>query len=82
MARPVIWIPRHLSDTGAVKRDRIVRSGAWDSWSPAFMVGRQVTGAGPGIVGMGGVGRSLAKKARWLQQSGAGILPGPGLVVS
>ena len=48
----------------AVEGDRIVRSGAWDSWSPAFMVGKQVTGARLGIVGMGGVGRSLAKKAR------------------
>ncbi len=48
----------------AVKGDRIVRTGAWDSWSPAFMVGKQVTGARLGIVGMGGVGRSLARKAR------------------
>jgi len=48
----------------AVEGDRIVRSGAWDSWSPAFIVGKQVTGARLGIVGMGGVGRSLAKKAR------------------
>lgn len=48
----------------AVEGDRLVRSGAWDSWSPAFMVGKQVTGARLGIIGMGGVGRSLAKKAR------------------
>ena len=37
----------------AVAGDRIVRSGAWDSWSPAFMVGKQVTGARLGIIGMG-----------------------------
>ena len=48
----------------AVKGDRLVRSGAWDFWSPAFMVGTQVSGARLGIVGMGGVGRSLARKAR------------------
>ncbi|MFQ6548014.1 2-hydroxyacid dehydrogenase [Aestuariibius sp. 2305UL40-4] len=48
----------------AVEGDRIVRTGAWDSWSPAFMVGKQVTGARLGIVGMGGVGRALARKAR------------------
>jgi lactate dehydrogenase-like 2-hydroxyacid dehydrogenase len=48
----------------AVTGDRIVRSGAWDSWSPAFLVGKQVTGARLGIVGMGGVGRALARKAR------------------
>ncbi len=48
----------------AVTGDRIVRSGGWDFWSPAFLVGKQVTGARLGIVGMGGVGRSLARKAR------------------
>jgi hypothetical protein len=48
----------------AVTGDRIVRSGAWDSWSPAFLVGKQVTGARLGIIGMGGVGRALARKAR------------------
>ncbi|MFK7874745.1 MAG: 2-hydroxyacid dehydrogenase [Paracoccaceae bacterium] len=48
----------------AVAGDRIVRTGAWDSWSPAFMVGKQVTGARLGIVGMGRVGRAFAAKAR------------------
>jgi lactate dehydrogenase-like 2-hydroxyacid dehydrogenase len=48
----------------AVAGDRIVRTGAWDSWSPAFMVGKQVTGARLGIVGMGRVGRAFATKAR------------------
>ena len=48
----------------AVAGDRIVRSGAWDSWSPVFMVGKQVTGARLGIIGMGRVGRALAVKAR------------------
>jgi lactate dehydrogenase-like 2-hydroxyacid dehydrogenase len=48
----------------AVAGDRIVRTGEWDSWSPAFMVGKQVTGARLGIVGMGRVGQAFAKKAR------------------
>jgi lactate dehydrogenase-like 2-hydroxyacid dehydrogenase len=48
----------------AVAGDRIVRTGDWDSWSPAFMVGKQVTGARLGIVGMGRVGRAFATKAR------------------
>ena len=48
----------------AVAGDRIVRTGAWDSWSPAFMVGKQVTGARVGIIGMGRVGRAFAAKAR------------------
>ncbi len=48
----------------AVAGDRIVRSGAWDFWSPSFMVGKQVTGARLGIVGMGRVGRAVAAKAK------------------
>ena len=48
----------------AVAGDRIVRTGAWDSWSPAFMVGKQVTGARLGIIGMGRVGQAFAAKAR------------------
>ncbi len=48
----------------AVAGDRIVRTGNWDSWSPAFMVGKQVTGARLGIIGMGRVGRAFAAKAR------------------
>ena len=48
----------------AVAGDRIVRTGAWDSWSPAFMVGKQLTGARLGIIGMGRVGRAFAAKAR------------------
>lgn len=48
----------------AVAGDRIVRTGAWDSWSPAFMVGKQVTGSRLGIIGMGRVGRAFATKAR------------------
>ncbi len=48
----------------AVEGDRIVRSGGWDTWSPSFMVGKQVSGARIGIVGMGRVGQAFAKKAR------------------
>lgn len=47
----------------AVEGDRIVRSGAWDSWLPAFIVGKQVTGVRLGIIGMGRVGRAFAAKA-------------------
>ncbi|WP_187428865.1 Glycerate dehydrogenase [Roseobacter fucihabitans] len=48
----------------AVAGDRIVREGKWDFWSPSFMVGKQVTGARLGIIGMGRVGRAFAAKAR------------------
>ena len=53
---------------GAARRasegERLVRSGEWDSWSTAFMVGTQVTGKRLGIVGLGRVGRVVAQRAR------------------
>ncbi|WP_068115761.1 2-hydroxyacid dehydrogenase [Tropicimonas marinistellae] len=48
----------------AVTGDRIVRTGTWTSWSPSFLVGKQVSGARVGIVGMGRVGQAFARKAR------------------
>lgn len=48
----------------AIEGDSLVRSGQWDSWSPAFMVGKQVTGKRLGIIGMGKVGQVMAKRGR------------------
>ena len=48
----------------AVEGDTLVRQGKWDFWSPSFMVGKQVSGARIGIVGMGRVGQVMAKRAR------------------
>jgi lactate dehydrogenase-like 2-hydroxyacid dehydrogenase len=48
----------------AVEGDHLVRSGKWNFWSPSFMVGKQVTGARLGIIGMGRVGQAFARKAR------------------
>ena len=53
---------------GAARRasegERLLRSGGWNSWSPAFMVGIEVTGKRLGIVGMGRVGLVTARRAR------------------
>lgn len=53
---------------GAARRasegERLVRARQWKDWSPAFMVGIQVTGKRLGILGMGRVGRVVAKRAR------------------
>lgn len=53
---------------GAARRgsegDRMVREGRWNFWSPAFMVGRQVTGRRFGVLGMGRVGQVTAERAR------------------
>ncbi len=52
---------------GAARRasegDRLVRSGGWKLWSPAFMVGTQITGKRFGVVGMGRVGQVTARRA-------------------
>lgn len=53
---------------GAARRagegEHLVRSATWKDWSPAFMVGRQVTGKTLGIVGLGRVGKVVAERAR------------------
>ncbi|MFK7893433.1 MAG: 2-hydroxyacid dehydrogenase [Granulosicoccus sp.] len=48
----------------AVEGDSLMRTAAWTDWSPSFMVGKQVTGKRLGIVGMGKVGRVMARRAR------------------
>jgi lactate dehydrogenase-like 2-hydroxyacid dehydrogenase len=53
---------------GAARRagegERLVRTRTWRDWSPAFMVGTQMTGKRLGIVGLGRVGRVTARRAR------------------
>jgi len=44
--------------------ERMMRDGTWKDWSPAFMVGKAVTGKRLGIVGMGRVGQTVARRAR------------------
>jgi len=55
---------------GAARRasegERLIRADLWKTWSPAFMVGTQVTGKRLGIVGMGRVGRTFARKVQGL----------------
>lgn len=48
----------------AAEGERIMRNGEWKEWSPAFMVGIGVTGKRLGILGMGRVGRVVARRAR------------------
>jgi lactate dehydrogenase-like 2-hydroxyacid dehydrogenase len=53
---------------GAARRagegEKLVRERLWKDWSPAFMVGTQVTGKRLGILGLGRVGRVVARRAR------------------
>ncbi|NDA16046.1 MAG: D-glycerate dehydrogenase, partial [Gammaproteobacteria bacterium] len=53
---------------GAARRagegERLIRERKWNTWSPDFMVGTQVTGKRIGIIGMGRVGQVTARRAR------------------
>jgi len=74
----VLYTPDVLSDAcadtafflmlGAARRGveslDLVRSGAWTGWTPLQLLGRDVHGARLGIVGMGRIGRAIAKRAR------------------
>jgi glyoxylate reductase len=44
--------------------ERLVRSGQWQGWRPLQMLGAQVSGRRLGILGMGSIGRALARMAR------------------
>lgn len=58
---------------GAARRasegERLVRSRQWKDWSPAFMVGRQITGKRLGILGLGRVGQVVARRARGFEMT-------------
>ncbi len=53
---------------GAARRasegERLIRNAQWKDWSPAFMVGQQVSNKRLGILGMGRVGQVVARRAR------------------
>lgn len=42
--------------------ERILRRGAWGGWQPTQLLGRHVTGATVGIVGMGRIGKAIARR--------------------
>ncbi len=46
-----------------VEADRFTRAGKWQTWSPAGLLGADLTGATLGIIGFGRIGRALAKRA-------------------
>ena len=47
-----------------VEGDRLARSGGWRTWHPSFLLGYDVHGATLGIVGLGAIGRAVARRAR------------------
>ena len=47
-----------------VEGDRYAREGKWKTWGPEVLLGHDVHGATLGIIGMGGIGEEMAKRAR------------------
>ncbi len=55
----ILSVPRRLGEG-----EKLVRSGMWEGWKPSGMLGHRVNGKTLGIVGMGRIGRAVAKRAR------------------
>jgi glyoxylate reductase len=43
--------------------DRLVRSGRWTGWNPTLLLGTDLTGKILGIIGMGRIGQTVARRA-------------------
>jgi glyoxylate reductase len=54
----MIAVPRRISEG-----ERVLRSGDWNGWEPTFMLGRRFSGKTLGIIGMGRIGRAVARRA-------------------
>ena len=55
----ILAVPRRLTEG-----ERILREGRWHGWSPTWMLGHRIWGKRLGIIGMGRIGRAVAKRAR------------------
>lgn len=55
----ILAVPRRL-----VEGERALRAGEWKGWSPTWMLGHRLQGKRLGIVGMGRIGRAVAKRAK------------------
>jgi glyoxylate reductase len=57
-----------------VEGDRLVREGAWTAtWSAGPFLGRELTGATLGIIGMGRIGAAVAQRARSFEMKVLGV---------
>jgi glyoxylate reductase len=54
----ILAVPRRL-----IEGERAVRDGKWTGWSPTWMLGHRIWGKRLGIIGMGRIGRAVAKRA-------------------
>ena len=54
----ILAVPRRV-----IGGERMLREGKWTGWSPTWMLGRRICGKRLGIIGMGRIGRAVAKRA-------------------
>jgi len=54
----ILSVPRRLAEG-----EKLVRSGDWSGWSPSGMLGHRIGGKKLGIIGMGRIGRAIARRA-------------------
>lgn len=55
----ILSVPRRLGEG-----EKLIRSGQWDGWKPSGILGHRVNGKTLGIIGMGRIGRAVAKRAQ------------------
>lgn len=55
----ILSVPRRLAEG-----EKLVRSGQWHGWSPSGMLGHRIGGKKLGIIGMGRIGRAVARRAQ------------------
>ncbi len=54
-----------MSARRAAEGERLVRTGGWTGWQPTQMLGQHVTGKRLGVIGMGRIGRAIARRAHY-----------------
>src|SRR5690554_1330795 len=47
-----------------VEGDTLVRTGRWQGWGPMQLLGTEISGAALGLIGLGRIGRAVARRAR------------------
>ena len=55
----ILAVPRRLHE-GV----QVMQSGAFEGWSPTWMMGRRISGKRLGIIGMGRIGQAVARRAK------------------
>jgi len=56
----ILAVPRRIAEGIAVMREE----GAWNGWSPTWMLGHRINGKRLGIIGMGRIGQAVARRAK------------------